>query len=136
MRFLIAIIFSIFSLNSIAEEVIFEGMPVTRITINEGKSNKAILTLAQKIENKVKIVKEGDKYYWASRNMLELVPINSGLYVTYVAVTGAGYIRTLPLLRALVPYTDSKLSCENSLDNLLYFEHIVYQMGSITYYGC
>ena len=58
--------------------------------------------------------------------------MESGFYVTYLAVNGAGYVPTLaPEARAIF----KQLPTEEQAKQYLYFEHLVHQMGSITYYG-
>ncbi|WP_416305946.1 hypothetical protein [Neptunicella sp. SCSIO 80796] len=115
-----------------AAEVVFEGYPVKKIETNENSSNTSLLTKAQSSENKVTIVKEGDNYYWATRGNLQVVPMQSGFYVTYLAVNGAGYVRTLaPEARNIF----RQMPAEEQAKQFLYFEHLVHQMGSITYYG-
>jgi hypothetical protein len=58
--------------------------------------------------------------------------MQSGFYVTYLAVNGAGYVRTLaPEARNLF----KQMPAEEQAKQFLYFEHLVHQMGSITYYG-
>jgi hypothetical protein len=115
-----------------ASEVVFEGFPVKKIETNENSSSTNILTEAQAPEYKVTIIKDGDSYFWATRGNLQVVPVQSGFYVTYLAVNGAGYVRTLaPEARKLF----KQLSAEEQANQYLYFEHLVHQMGSITYYG-
>jgi hypothetical protein len=42
------------------------------------------------------IISEIDgKYYWASRKNKELVRIQSGAFVTYIATDGSGFIRVI-----------------------------------------
>jgi hypothetical protein len=115
-----------------ASKVVFEGFPVKKIETNENSSSTNILTEAQASEYKVTIIKDGDSYFWATRGNLQVVPVQSGFFVTYLAVNGAGYVRTLaPEARKLF----KQLSAEEKANQYLYFEHLVHQMGSITYYG-
>jgi len=116
----------------IAKKVEFEGYPVKKIETNENSSNTSLLSKAQRIEYKVVIVKEGEKYYWATRGNLQVVPMASGFYITYLAVNGAGYVRTFgPEARRIF----KQMPENEQVKSFLYFEHIVHQMGSITYYG-
>ena len=132
MRKIVIWVMLLFPLLASANEVVFEGFPVKKIETNENSSNTSLLTEEQSAEYKVTILKDGDKYYWATRGNLQLVPMQSGSYVTYVAVNGAGYVRTLaPEVRALF----KQLPPEEQAKQYLYFEHLVYQMGSVTYYG-
>ena len=115
-----------------AAEVVFEGYPVKKIETNENSSNTSLLTKTQGPEYKVTIVKDGENYFWATRGNVQVVPRQSGFYVTYLAVNGAGYVRTLaPEARNLF----KQMPAEEQAKQFLYLEHLVHQMGSITYYG-
>ena len=115
-----------------ALEVVFEGYPVKKIEINENSSNTSLLTKTQGSEYKVTIVKDGENYFWASRGNVQVIPMESGFYITYLAANGAGYVRTLaPAAREIF----KQMTVEEQTKQLLYFEHLIHQMGSITYYG-
>lgn len=136
MRALILGILLSISLNAFSQQVIFEGTPVKKIETTEMTSSTMLLTEAQGKEYKVKIVKEGENYYWASRGNLQVVPMVSGSYITFMAVNGAGYVRTYTseALQILVPALKA-MPAEEQAKNFFYLEHLVHQMGSITYYG-
>ena len=69
-------------------------------------------------------------YYWASRENTELVRIDSGAFTTYVALTGAGYVR---VIRTEQKQAASRANpTEASFD---YVEHLVIGLRSVTYYG-
>jgi len=115
-----------------AQELVFEGFPVKKIETDEQSSNTNLLTEAQSSEYKVTIVKNGDNHYWATRGDIQVVPVQSAFYITYVAVNGAGYVRTLiPEARALF----RQMPDEEQAKQYLYVEHLTIRMGSITYYG-
>lgn len=115
-----------------AGEVVFEGYPVKKIETNENSSNVSVLSKEKSTEYKVVITKEGENYYWATRGNLQVVPMQSGFYITFLAVNGTGYVRTLaPEARNIF----KQLPAEEQQKQFLYFEHLVHQMGSITYYG-
>ena len=80
----------------------------------------------------VRVMRSANGYLWASRNNVPLVKQESGAYVTYVANTGAGYIRVLnPAMRRAV----QSMPTEQRDKEFLYMEHMVNQLGSITYFG-
>ena len=124
------------SINSQADqligEIIFEGYPVTKFETNGVESAKNVLSSSDGMEYKVEITKQGENFYWATRGNVQLHPITSGVYVTYLAVNGAGYVRT---------YNEQMMRLYNSLPEsqkqteLIYMEHLTHQIGSITYYG-
>ena len=115
-----------------ARELVFEGYPIRKIQIDESGSNTSLLTAPESMEFKVRIEKDGDSYFWASRGDLQLFPTQSGFYITYLSATGSGYIRVLaPEARAIF----QQMPAEDQAMQFLYFEHLVHQMGSITYHG-
>src|SRR3990170_8724389 len=77
------------------EAVIFTGIP--EIKISEGGMNRVPENLNKEktINYKCTITRIDDKYYWTSRENVELVPITSGAFITYWAVNGSGYVRVV-----------------------------------------
>lgn len=132
MRNIIIGIFLLLPFVANGAEVIFEGYPVKKIETTENSSNTSLISKAQTTEYKVTIVKEGENYFWVTRGNLQVIPMQSGFYITYLAVNGAGYVRTLaPEARNIF----KQMTAEEQAKQYLYFEHLVHQMGSITYYG-
>lgn len=124
------------STNSQADQligdIIFEGYPVTKFETNGIESAEHVLGSSDGMEYKVQITKQGDNFYWATRGNVQLHPVISGVYVTYIAINGAGYVRT---------YSEQMMRLYNSLPEtqkqteLTYMEHLTHQIGTITYYG-
>ena len=124
------------SINSQADQligdIIFEGYPVIKFETNGIESAEHVLGSSDGMEYKVQITKQGEKFYWATRGNAQLHPVISGVYVTYIAINGAGYVRT---------YSEQMMRLYNSLPEiqkqteLTYMEHLTHQIGSITYYG-
>ena len=124
------------SINSQADQligdIIFEGYPVIKFETNGIESAEHVLGSSDGMEYKVQITKQGEKFYWATRGNVQLHPVISGVYVTYIAINGAGYVRT---------YSEQMMRLYNSLPEiqkqteLTYMEHLTHQIGTITYYG-
>jgi hypothetical protein len=115
-----------------AGELIFEGFPTKKIELTEQASATFNLTKKQSEEFKVVIARDGDNYFWVSRENTQVVPMQSGVYITFVAINGSGYVRVLSgVMREMF----KSLPEEEKMKNYLYMEHLVHQMGSITYYG-
>jgi len=112
------------------EEVIFSGIPIVKIS--EGGVNRVVENLegAKATEAECVIVKVSDKYIWKTRNNVELVRIQSGAFVTFVATSGSGYVRVIPSdlkeAASLMDETEKKYD---------YVEHMVIGLKSVTYYG-
>ena len=111
-------------------EVIFTGIPVLKIS--EGGLNRVMEDIKEDkaLEFKCTITKVGEKYFWSSRNNIELIRIKSGAFVTYVAASDAGYVRFIvPEMKedaSLMEETEKKYD---------YVEHMLIGLRSVTYYG-
>lgn len=121
-----------FACSADARELVFEGLPAKKIEVSEQASATFNLTKKQSDEFKVVIARDGDNYFWVSRGNTQLVPMQSGVYITFVAVNGSGYIR---ILNNAMREMFKSLPEEEKIRNYLYMEHLIHQMGSITYYG-
>jgi len=72
----------------------------------------------------------GGRYYWASRENKELLRVESGSFITFIAVGGAGYVRlTKPDMKAMAGLMGL---AEERFD---YVEHMLIGLSSVTYYG-
>jgi hypothetical protein len=121
-----------FSGSALAGEVVFEGYPVKKIEMTEQTTASYDVPKSKASEYRVVIEREGENYYWRSRENLQLVRTQSGVYVTYLAANGSGYIRVLnDAMREMYKL----LTDEEKQNNYLYMEHLVHRLGSITYYG-
>lgn len=120
---------------ALAEEkasIVFYGAPSVQI-IEGGFDRVAGPIEPSKMNSSKCIIEEIDgKYYWATRDRKPLIRYAAGAYITYVALDGAGYIRTLN------PLFDRKLveSLMSKTDLMFdYVEHMTLGLRSITYYG-
>ena len=118
--------------DQVIGEIFFEGYPVTKFEINGTESTKVALDRSDRLEYKVLITREGDNFYWATRNNLQLYPVTSGVYITYLAVNGAGYVRNFnpEMMRQYNSLPESQEKNE-----FTYMENMAHQMGSMSYYG-
>lgn len=115
-----------------AADIEFEGTPSVKVEVREGVAQTATVPTHRASEVAVRVMRSADGFLWASRKNVPLVKQESGAYVTYVATTGAGYIRVLsPAMRRAV----SSLPAEQRDQEFFYMEHMVDQLGSITYFG-
>lgn len=72
----------------------------------------------------------GESYYWASRGNVEMVRLDGGAFITYVALNGAGYIRVIkPELKK------SAAAMGATEERFDYVEHALIGLRSVTYYG-
>jgi hypothetical protein len=117
------------------ELVIFTGIP--EIKISEGGVSRVVdenLTKDKAIEFKCIITKIDDKYYWTSRENVELIPIVSGAFITYWAVNATGYVRVVkPEMKKEVKKIGAML--DDPEEKFDYVEHLLLGLKSVTYYG-
>jgi hypothetical protein len=118
--------------QALGAQLEFLGEPVTKIEISNGVSSSSAIQPAEAREYRAVITREGDQYFWASRGKIPMIRLESGDYVTYVAVTGRGYVRTLAPAGLETFY---QLPSEAREKEFTYTEHLVDQLGSITYFG-
>ena len=116
------------------ESIIFTGVP--EVKISEGGISRlpANLTRDEAIKYKCIITQLDERYYWTSRENVELVPISSGAYITYLAVNGSGYVRVINSeMKELIREGSSIVGDpEGTFD---YVEHLLLGLKSVTYYG-
>lgn len=115
-----------------AADLEFEGIPSVKVEMLEGVTQTSPVLRERARELAVRIVKTSDGYAWASRNNVPLTKRQSGVYITYIASTGAGYIRVLdPSMRNAL----NRLPEGHKDAEFTYMEHMVNQLGSVTYFG-
>jgi len=116
------------------ERVIFTGIP--QIKISEGGISRVPETISKSkaIEYKCTITKIDDKYYWTTRENVELIPISRGSFITFWAVEGQGYVRFVkPEMKEAVRKMGATVGDpEEKFD---YVEHLLLGLKSVTYYG-
>lgn len=112
------------------EKIVFTGIP--EIKISEGGTNRIPekLPKAKAMEFKCTITKIEDKYYWTTRENVEMISIQSGAFITFLASNGSGYVRIInPDMKdatSLMGDTEEKFD---------YIEHLLLGLKTITYYG-
>ncbi len=127
-----AIIFCLlfFATPSVQADSFFVGIPLSKITVSEQGIEEAGISGIDALEYKVVIELIGEDFVWATRNNLRLIPVVSGAYTTFIAENGSGYIRVLDEQMREI---GDKLP--ESQRGYYYMEHLIHQMGSITYLG-
>lgn len=133
-KIILACVLILVALPLYAEEaVIFTGFP--EIKISEGGVSRVPenLTKEKAIHFNCTITKLDDKYYWTSRENIELIPIYSGAFITYLAVNGSGYVRIVnPEMKEVAKALTAAEDPERIFD---YVEHLLLGLRSVTYYG-
>lgn len=127
---LIAVLFIVSNLSVVFSEdlIVFEGKPYVSVTVSGDSPIVKKLSKSEALEYKCRIVKIKDKFYWASRENVELRRVESGIYVIFQQVGGVGYVKILPAENKKFLFIED----ENYAD---YVEHISNHLSSTTYYG-
>jgi hypothetical protein len=111
-------------------ETIFTGIPT--IKISEAGVDRIPEKIDQKrsVNLKCIISKINDKYYWASRENTLMLRVESGAFITFLALNGSGFVRVvssgMKQAVSLMSNTESKFD---------YVEHLLIGLRSVTYYG-
>ncbi len=118
--------------QALGAQLEFLGEPVTKIEISDAVTSSSAIPPSEAKRHRAVITREGGQYFWASRGGIPMTRVESGGYVTYVAVTGEGYVRTLLPAGLDALY---QLPPEEREKQFAYTEHLVHQLGSTTYFG-
>jgi hypothetical protein len=109
---------------------VFKGRPSVKISEGGVERVPEQITRDRAVNLECIVSQIGDSYYWASRESIELVAIESGAFITFVAVNGAGYIKMVkPEMKAAASLAGPT---EKQFD---YVEHLTLGLRSVTYYG-
>ena len=109
---------------------VLKGVP--SVKVSEGGTERLPESLNRETAVNLECVisKIGDDYYWASRENTQMVRVEAGIFITYLAVNGSGYVRVIaPDMKqaaALMSETEAKFD---------YVEHLLIGLKSVTYYG-
>lgn len=98
--------------------VILNGIPIKKVMSNIEGTELVTMKEEESKAYRVLITQENGKYFWASRNNLELNFSENGGFYDFVEVTGRGYIRI-----AVVE------------GRAIYMEHLTTGFKNITYWG-
>mgnify|MGYP001076629685 CR=1 FL=1 len=117
------------SLNVYSQESILQGSAHKIVLVDEFGS-RSERPLQQ--NDDVLITKQGDTYYWSSRNNKPMFRTEAGIYVTYVATDGSGYVRTIgddyrKQFLATLP--------DEQLGGFTYVEHLIFELKTLIVYG-
>lgn len=109
---------------------VLKGVPSVKISEGGTERQPELLTRETAVNLECVISRIGDDYYWASRENTEMVRLEGGAFITYLAVNGSGYVRVIaPDMKqaaALMSETAAKFD---------YVEHLLIGLKSVTYYG-
>jgi hypothetical protein len=103
-----------------AETEVFVGTPLIRVDTDATESKRTELSDTAGKKYECRVVRQGRKYFWASRGSRELTRANAGDWTYYVSPEGSGYVKVLS--------GDVTLPYE-------YMEHVTSELKTVTYWG-
>lgn len=108
-----------------ADVVVISGRPLTKVESSSKGTKQFSLNPEQQSEYGLIILKRGDSYFWASREMKPLTHSVSGAFHYFINPNGGGYIKVV----------DRRLLMEEKNPRFLYMEHLTLWMQTLTYWG-
>jgi hypothetical protein len=78
-----------------SEQIVFTGIPEAKISEGGVERLPEQISSEKAMGLKCTITEIDGKYYWTTRENLELVRVQSGAYVTFLAQNGSGYVRII-----------------------------------------
>ena len=129
--FILATVIFIPSAGATQATTVFAGLPGVKISEGGVERVPENLSRDRAVNFACVISRIGDKYYWASRENKEMIRIESGAFITFLAVDGVGYVRIVaPGMKEAVSLIMGET--ETKFD---YVEHALIGLRSVTYYG-
>ncbi|MCG3110855.1 MAG: hypothetical protein MCM46_03420 [Candidatus Manganitrophus sp. SB1] len=115
----VLLLLSFFSVRpAAAKTLILSGAPdiQTKSTVEE--SVRIEMDSVKKKNHRVIIIKDGDEFYWESREKRKLIRSIQGPFTLFIDPTGGGYIKVAP-----------------SEGKMIYMEHLSQGLNTFTYWG-
>lgn len=113
-----------------APSTVFRGRPTIKISESGVGRTVDPIPLGGAVNLECVISQIDDSYYWASRENAQMVRVDAGAFITYIALNGSGNVRVIkPELKAsasLMGPTEAQFD---------YVEHIALGLRTVTYYG-
>jgi hypothetical protein len=108
----------------------FKGRPSVKVSEGGLERTPEQIARDRAVSLECVISQIGGSFYWASRENVELTRVDSGAFLTFVALNGSGYVRVVK------PETKSAASLMSPTEERFdYVEHLVIGLRSVTYYG-
>ncbi len=102
-----------------AKTLILSGLPDIQTKSSIEESVRIEVDSVRKKDLRVVITKEGDQYYWESRDRKKLIRSTQGRFTLFIDPTGGGYVK-------VGPTDDGKV---------IYMEHLNQGWTTFTYWG-
>ncbi len=112
------------------EHLVLYAHPEIRIVSHRGETKREVLEIADRLKNRVEIVKIGRSYFWKSRENRQLIYNKSNIFHTLVDPRGGGWVKVGDQRK--VP---EALRILDGPEDLHYFESVSSGLFTITYWG-
>jgi hypothetical protein len=113
----------VLAVSAVGQEVVFRGTPTVRVYSTPEKDERQQLDQATAYKNECVITQRGKKYFWTSRDNVELRRVDAPQFTYFVHTGGGGYVKVL---------TGSRKATSAPAD---YIENVTSGFDVITYWG-
>jgi len=113
-----------------ASQLVFDASPSVRVQSDDSETSRQVLPKDERMEYRVTIIHRDGRYYWASRENVELAYHGSGAGHFFISPGGAGYVKVFDT--HFLP-----ADARGDGPRFWYMEHLVMPgpFGTITYWG-
>lgn len=112
------------------EHLVLYAHPEIRIVSQRGETKREVLEIADRLKNRVEVVKIGRSYFWKSRENRQLIYNKSDIFNTLVDPRGGGWVKVGDQRK--VP---DALRILDGTEEFHYFENVSSGLFTITYWG-
>ncbi|MFM8558176.1 MAG: hypothetical protein ACKOC6_00975 [bacterium] len=115
----------LFASTALAATTVFSGTPETGVVSSMQDTKRVVLSSKDRTRYKCIIEKEGDDYYWVSRDRRLMAHTTSGPHHYFFAVVGAGFVKVM----------DTSALSSGTPIGFLYIEVLTLGLDSYSYWG-
>ncbi|TAK06897.1 MAG: hypothetical protein EPO39_07775 [Candidatus Manganitrophaceae bacterium] len=118
-KFVMAVVFLLLLIRTgEAKTLILSGIPDIQTKSSVEESIRIEVDSAKKKDLRVVIIKDGDQYYWETRDHKKLIRSVQGSFILFIDPLGGGYVKVIPLG-----------------GKVIYMEHLSQGLETFTYWG-
>ena len=129
MKFLLSLItLLLLASPGLTQIVVLDAKPTVKVESSKDLTKRDLLSNTDQEKYRVRIIKNGTRYLWASRENRELVHQLSGAFHLFVDPSGGGYVKVFD-------NTHLPESLRETGGRFHYMEHLTLWLGTITYWG-
>lgn len=101
-----------------AKTLVLSGIPDIQTKSSAEESIRIEVDSVKKKGLRVVIIKDGDDYFWETREHKKLIRSTQGSFILFIDPTGGGYVKVIPM--------EGKV---------IYMEHLSHGLETFTYWG-